>query len=109
MPLARSLAELHSGFLILETKSGCNSFCLSLHKEQKNIINISEPVTNDKEEIRENFGGTEKVSGHYTILIVEDNLEMQNFIVRQLSDRYTVLAASNGIEALEIMVIIMST
>lgn len=103
LPLARSLAELHSGFLILETKSGCNSFCLSLPKEQKNIINISEPVTNDKEEIRENFGGAEKVSGHYTILIVEDNLEMQNFIVRQLSDRYTVLAASNGIEALEIM------
>ena len=38
-----------------------------------------------------------------TILIVEDNKELQDLIVDNFKDRYNVLAADNGVKALEIL------
>ena len=37
----------------------------------------------------------------YTLLVVEDSLEMQAFVVKQLSSEYRVLTAVNGVEALK--------
>jgi DNA-binding response OmpR family regulator len=37
----------------------------------------------------------------YTILLVEDNFEMQDYIISVLNDRYTILKAENGKVALE--------
>ncbi|MDD3014286.1 MAG: two-component regulator propeller domain-containing protein [Candidatus Gastranaerophilales bacterium] len=39
----------------------------------------------------------------YTILVVEDNLELKNLIAEYFSDKYHVLTAENGIEALKII------
>lgn len=39
----------------------------------------------------------------YTLLVVEDNAEMNKFLVRQLSESYKVLTAANGVEALKIL------
>lgn len=39
----------------------------------------------------------------HTILVVEDNLEMQAFIRRQLSPHYRVLTADDGAQALEVL------
>jgi signal transduction histidine kinase/ligand-binding sensor domain-containing protein/DNA-binding response OmpR family regulator len=39
----------------------------------------------------------------FTILVVEDNQELNNLIVNYFSNRYTVLNAKNGVQALEIV------
>ncbi len=38
-----------------------------------------------------------------TVLVVEDNPDMLAFVVRQLSKEYTVLTATNGAEALQVL------
>ena len=39
----------------------------------------------------------------YTLLVVEDSLEMRLFVTKQLSSEYQVLTAVNGIEALKVL------
>lgn len=102
LALARSLAELHSGSLKLETVPDCNSFRLMLPVAQENIIVLADPLpVTESDEARS--GAAEKISGDYTVLVVEDNPDMRAFIVRQLTDVYTVLTAANGIKALEVL------
>ncbi len=46
---------------------------------------------------------TQKDKSKFSILIVEDNLDMQNFIVSLLKDDYDVHTANNGQKALELL------
>ena len=39
----------------------------------------------------------------YTLLVVDDSLEMRLFVTKQLSSEYQVLTAVNGIEALKVL------
>ncbi len=49
-------------------------------------------------------GETEKKKDNRpTVLVVEDNPDMLAFVVRQLSKEYTVLTATNGAEALQVL------
>lgn len=61
---------------------------LSGHFIRDNYPDVSEPVRELK--VKE-----------YTVLVVEDNLQIRNYIVELLSPRYQVYDASNGQEALE--------
>ena len=102
LSLSRSLAELHQGSLIMEKERNINIFTLNLpishNKEETIQLRISkddEDNNIDNETIRK--------TNVYTILVVEDNDEMNNFIKRQISKNYHVLTAKNGIEALTIL------
>lgn len=103
LALSRSLAELHQGSLVMEKGETSNCFCLTmpiiqditftLDSENKNITHfkdISINLMNKKEK-------------PYTLLVVEDNSEMLSFVVRQLSHEYSVLTATNGMEALQVL------
>ena len=94
LPLARSLAQLHGVDLCLDvTRSDMNSFVLRLplthniKKQEFDKIEVSD--TND-----------ERLA---TILVVEDNLEMLEFVSKKLMERYTVYRAMDGIEALKVL------
>lgn len=103
LALSRSLAELHHGTLIMEDSVAYNCFCLSLPIEQENIIplvDLQKDYRDISEEIPEQQGSE---LSRVSLLIVEDNLEMQNFILRQLVSTYHVLRAGNGKEALDIL------
>ncbi|MDH6341156.1 ligand-binding sensor domain-containing protein/signal transduction histidine kinase/DNA-binding response OmpR family regulator [Parabacteroides sp. PFB2-12] len=105
LALARSLAELHEGTLCMDDSMEENCFLLSLpvgHATlpaavaEQNEPAIEEPVEEEEAE-------TASGANRYTILVVEDSLEMQAFVVKQLAMEYQVLTAMNGVEALKVL------
>ncbi len=104
LPLARSLAEMHQGTLELLTPgSEIITFRLQLPVNQENSIILEEVV---KEQYKSNLAFQQEYiidNSRPTVLIVEDNEEMQNFIGHEINATFNVLTASNGEEALIIM------
>lgn len=103
LPLARRLAEMHSGYLNVESEygKGC-TFILSI------------PLTLDEGELKETkredaapaaIADEDKESGAetYAVLVVEDNEQLRRFISENLSDNYNVMTAGNGVEAIKVL------
>lgn len=102
MSLARSLAELHQGNLVMEKACEYNCFRLTLPVKHDNTLQLSaEFVPSDVEKSSTDTSELNANQAKPTVLIVEDNVDMQSFIVRQLGELYIVLTANNGQEALE--------
>ena len=102
LALARTLAELHGGKLKMLDDPKLNVFCLTLPIKQERVLNITEPEplpapqeTKDEETVVEKDAPT--------ILIVEDNLQMQQYEKQHLQQQYNVLTACNGEEAMSIL------
>lgn len=104
LALARSLAELHEGTLCMDDSLEHNCFILSLPLKHAQTAKIEpqEQVINE-ESSEKRIAETVSKQCRYTLLVVEDSLEMQSFIVKQLSSEYQVLTAMNGVEALKIL------
>ena len=101
LSISRSLTEFHNGSLSFsETPNGLNRFTLSLPVVQKDYsFNLME---------EEPDTGTEKktpaiVSDKNVVLIVEDQPDMREFLMGELSSHYEILKAENGKEALNIL------
>ncbi len=112
LALSRSLAELHSGSLRMGVSMECNIFQLSLPMEQNDTILLGD---NDRESeamersaqsgdngYETNHKNSDKSRCH-TVLVVEDNDEMRDFIRRQLVSQFKVYTAANGKDALEVI------
>ncbi|WP_265712451.1 hybrid sensor histidine kinase/response regulator transcription factor [Sphingobacterium sp. InxBP1] len=105
LPLSRSLVELHQGSLSLVfTEENRNIFLLSIPILQEQSLDIKPlleetTVQEDRKLYPTEDGNTEKP----IVLIVEDNKEILAYLNKELKTDYTVLRASNGIEALEIL------
>nr|WP_242506918.1 two-component regulator propeller domain-containing protein [Parabacteroides goldsteinii] len=102
LALARSLAEFHDGTLRMDDSAEHNCFLLTLPASQKQTIAILNNDLENKESSNDDLLQTNK-QNRYTVLIVEDNQEMLSFVTKQLSSTYSVLTASNGVEALKIL------
>ncbi len=104
LALARSLAELHEGTLCMDDSTENNCFLLSLPLKQKQTVTLGYEET-AKVEKPASAGkvSVSKKKHRYTILVIEDNLEMQTFVVKQFLSEYYVLTATNGVEALSIL------
>lgn len=103
LPMARSLAEMHGGRLVLNTASEYNEFVLTLPMSQDSVIEMAaEPETFIRNSIKDDTiadypqGGTGDTDKEYTVLVVEDNAEVMRMIADKLSDSYNVLTAKNG-------------
>lgn len=95
LPLARSLAELHGGTLSYD--SNC---C------DKNRFILSLPYSHDlKSEALSNveLQSKHEVEKRQTILVVEDNLEMLDFVSRKMMTHYNVNRAMDGMEAIKVL------
>ncbi|WP_230981270.1 hybrid sensor histidine kinase/response regulator transcription factor [Echinicola salinicaeni] len=110
LPLARSLAEMHSGKLYVDAKSNkLNTFVLELPIKQENTIHLNEPApapTSPAEQQKDAAKPivNEETSSHKaSLLIVEDNKELQRFIYDQLKNQYHVHRAEHGQEAIKIL------
>lgn len=104
LPLARSLASLHQGELYLDTNHSDNSFVLSvpLQNEMPVTIQKSELVEGSVVTLDEANTVDADMRG-YTILLVEDNVTMLEFMHERLQELFTVETAQNGVEALEVL------
>jgi ligand-binding sensor domain-containing protein/signal transduction histidine kinase/AraC-like DNA-binding protein len=104
LSLARSLAELHNSRLFLDTNvKQYNSFVLELNKYQeesitRNIYESDELNLSEHNEF-EIFGSLESTSPN--ILLVEDEVEMGEFIAKEISGDHNVILTHNGDEALK--------
>ena len=105
LSLARSLAELHNGYLFYESVNSMNVFTLKIPLQQEVIISKDDEyayITIDSP-IVEMKNPLQRHKAKKTILIVEDNKDMQSFIANELFDKYSIETAYNGIEAQNIL------
>lgn len=93
LALAKSLTELLKGSINYNNESGYNVFRLRL---PIGTVDLEEEATNKIET-------SEKLQNKLTILIVEDDVEMNDFLTKCLGGEYAVLNAFNGKEALSIL------
>lgn len=100
LALARSLAELHHGMLqIDESEQDVNAFVVTLPITQDSAFLFESTRETDHEETpAENLSDAKEKRP--VVLVVDDSSEMRTFLSRQLTPLYTVLTASNGLEAL---------
>lgn len=102
---AKSLAEAHQGGLRLEDNAmGGSSFILSLPMKEWEIEKVADIVEIRSEEAKTSDNVTSTHQGKkFTVLLVEDNIELLNLTRESLVEWYRVLRAFNGREALEIL------
>ena len=103
LPLARSLAMLHSGKLWLDTENSDNSFVLTLPLAQEKVRQQENSVIQE-EFIFPEEGTTVNAEGrNYTLLLVEDNDTMRSFLAEKLQEMFVTETAPDGKAALEIL------
>ena len=102
LPLSRSLATLLGGTLELED-----------NPDEMNVFSLTLPVTEPKAEsnpdsseiggymVEEGSNQTKPRSDIYSVLLVEDNESISQFLAEQLRNSFIVETASNGVDALE--------
>lgn len=92
--VSRNFAELQNGTLEMDDDQTINRFILS--------IPISETEDMEPEDINQ-LPYLDIPQSRRTIFVVEDSDDMREFITRQLSSTYHVVATKNGLEALDIL------
>lgn len=88
LPLARTLAQLHEGSLVLSERTDCNEFVLSLP-----LRTVPEAV----EETEDNQDFQNKP----IMLIVEDNTDLLGYLKRKLSEEFKVMGVTSAEAALQ--------
>lgn len=110
LPMARSLAEMHGGTLHVDTASEYNKFVLVVPLEQKDVVFTTEsaseePMLHEEMMTSQNTFADDNVnvdkSKEYTVLVVEDNMEVAHMVAEKLADIYNVIIAENGEDGLD--------
>lgn len=111
MSLVKDLADKHAAKIVLESEPGTGStFTIIFLKGKEHFRGDVEFASSDQiqqiKEMSEPF--EEEIHGsntdkQHTILIVEDDSELRNFIRSVLQAEYHVLEAADGIEGLDIV------
>ncbi len=106
LAFSRQLAEKHSGNLnLIESREGKCSFQITistrLEPDTSEIKDKPSTLKPKKEKI--NVPAYNDVNEKPSILIVEDNDDLSNFLEKNLKLEYTVYTAENGKKALEIL------
>ena len=107
LSLASSLTELHKGNLEMDcTNSTLNIFILNipLHQEKEFLF---QPVSNKYQDFKKVDSISNKsfdISMERSkVLLVEDNLELLDFVSKELREQFIVFKATSAEEALEIL------
>ncbi|MBD5224439.1 MAG: response regulator [Bacteroidales bacterium] len=104
LPLCSTLAKLHNGSLVLaEEGKFDNTFVLEIPLRQEGVDAEAEPSPTMTEYVMEDESAFEENTVGYSILLVEDNDEMRQFLSEQLSKNFSVETAPNGVEALKML------
>ncbi len=106
LSLAHSLTELHNGTLKLQfLDDTMNTFVLQLPLRQESEFNLYKDYSaTDLKDSSEEFENDSNAKDTKTqLLVVEDNLELLNFMSKELGKEYKVFKAANGEEALKVI------
>ena len=107
LAFSKEIIELHQGSLTVKSELGKGStFIISLPETTKIDKEIQHEKPSKKNTHKSTLISKDKIkqptSGHYRILIVDDNFEMRAYLKRILSN-YTCFEAENGEEALDFL------
>jgi ligand-binding sensor domain-containing protein/signal transduction histidine kinase/DNA-binding response OmpR family regulator len=105
LSLAHSLVDLHKGSLKLDTSdASMNSFELRLPMHQEKEFEFYDSNTLNINADKDNSIHKLKIEDNKpTILLIEDNEDLLDFIAKDLIVNYTVIKTTNAIKALEIV------
>lgn len=112
LSLSKAIIEMHCGTVWAESPENSGAVFISIlpvlstdYKDEE-VVDLMEeyPILYNKPE-----SGEEKLiitsaslpKGSYTILVVEDNVDVREYIISHLADTYKILEASNGSEAID--------
>ena len=102
LALVKSLVELHSGNVYLDTSAkDINIFNVSLPKKQNKVILINDIKPDIINTAEDSFSTKDKDTP--SLLVVDDNEELLQFIVEKLDKHFIIYKAHNGEEALIIL------
>ena len=105
LALAYSLVKLHKGKLKLDTNDAAmNSFVLKLPIHQDKEFDFDNVKKSDIK-VEDDFS-THKLkieNNKPTILLIEDNEDLLDFVAKDLMDTYTIIKSTNAIQALDIV------
>ncbi|WP_417361022.1 hybrid sensor histidine kinase/response regulator transcription factor [Galbibacter sp.] len=109
LSLAHSLTELHKGTLELSfSDPAMNCFILEIPLYQETVFTLyhneeKEIIPDIKSEPNKTETGTDPTVQSTQVLLVEDNVDLLDFIAKDLSESYNVLTATSAEYALEIL------
>jgi len=117
LALTSDLLQIHKGSIEVKSQQGDGAvFTIEIPvskgiyteeelSEEENLpIDLPEEMTEAIiSETDNDTNNEEKVKEDSTLLIVEDNLELQSLIVDNFAGKYNVLKADNGLKALEVL------
>ena len=119
LSLARSLAEMHNGSLTYDTQDKTqNTFVLTLkRKEELTAADAPVPATLNSGEATVTKDGSHlppshnhsdsslpgKAESQPSLLLVDDECDLRQFVAEELAATYTIFEADNGEEALRIL------
>ncbi|WP_310560341.1 two-component regulator propeller domain-containing protein [Flavobacterium sp.] len=116
LTISNEIIKLHQGEIKVKSKKGAGSTFTIILKKGNSFFNEAEIGGSEtNEELIENYFTTKQnkvevlaqstegpTVKEQTLLIVEDNVDIGNYIAELLSDEYAILRAYNGKEGLEI-------
>ncbi len=95
LSLARNLALMQAGSLELSDESECTRFVLTIP------LSDALAMEEKREAAEENVGHAD--DSRCSLLIVDDNLDLQNYLGRKLGQDYSVIMVSSGNAALDVL------
>lgn len=103
LPLSLSLAKMLGGDLYLEDNTGAvNVFALTIPINKTDVkLNNKNALVKSDYLIEEGSNQSQEKAAGYTVLIVEDNDNMREFLADQVSMSFSIETACNGKEAFE--------
>lgn len=102
LSLARFLAEQHNGTLNVEAAENVTRFVLTLPVAQEKVFGVG-TSDGDQEMDFSDVDMQQADDGRNTILVVEDDVALQKFMLRILSKKYNVVITENGRQALDVL------
>ena len=113
LSFTKKIVELHHGTISVESKlNKGTAFTIKIPLKQdiNQISGLSSPVTNNGknkivgkiDSVRPEIKDLKVVSKENTVLLVDDNDEIRNYLKQLLYDQYNIIEARDGVEAVEI-------
>ncbi|WP_215222643.1 hybrid sensor histidine kinase/response regulator [Echinicola shivajiensis] len=116
LSLVKSLVEIHRGKVLVQSSANSGSIFtveLPVSKDAYNINQISYSSDEKEDVINSCFINSILPQGEYispksntdvksSVVVIDDNTELRNYVIEFLSDQYKVYGAENGKEGLEL-------